>query len=330
MRTWFPVLEEAFHDVRFLGLRPSEKLLFWALVSDFNLHGSFYRADLEYSARLRLSEITVRAARRHLKKLGFVEYSSGYRNSEKNFATHYKSVKWSKPLKNGAFSQIHRYTFDAMLAHLRNGHCTHNELVVYVYLMHRHWLISYRAAKSGVSLDSFYISKNQLRDETGISKSVECVNILDGNFRKYTGGRLFDVRDDYHKLTFSNWVIFSDPSVSEVSRQIADAIDDDLKRTIVVRRQEKEDRQLKDDDLVTLFRELYRDRYNRGVRIGENQRRELVLLGEQRGVGRIAKLMREFMARSEDASKVQDVPRTLSLFLARANVQTLELGEKSS
>jgi hypothetical protein len=74
-------------EPEFTQLAPSQKLLWWAVLSDFNLRGGYYRADLEYALMLNLSISTVRQARRKFQKLGWLKVTHGMKAHGRNLAT---------------------------------------------------------------------------------------------------------------------------------------------------------------------------------------------------------------------------------------------------
>lgn len=213
IRGWFPIPEEEILNPGFNKLAPSEKLLFWLIVSEFNYSGPFYKADQDFARILGASQVTVRVGRRKLQKLGFIEVRQGTQAYGKNLATQYKNVIWSKPPKPGRFAQITRTEFYFILSLLRGRTISNQEAVIYIYLSYLGWI-----SGKGDQYDTFSISKRSLREETNISKSVECAKLLSS---KMENRSMFKIEDNHHSITIHEWFKIKDadkdPSMFELS-----------------------------------------------------------------------------------------------------------------
>lgn len=218
-RPFFPVYALTLESSYFKGLTPAEKNIYFSLCSEFNrVGGAFYRADVDLAAETGLSVIKVRKARRKLRDLLLINYTSGFQTADKRgIATNYDSVLDGITRKGSQYSRMHRFAFNAILARVRNGGIRHSELATYVYLDH---LFQCRAASKGVR--SLSLGKRALQDFTGMPGVVESATRLLGAVRFSQDAPLFDLADNYHLIEISNWRQFLDPSEDENNRANAD------------------------------------------------------------------------------------------------------------
>lgn len=316
--TWFPVFDE---QITYPGLTPAEKLYFWSLVSEFNyLDGPFYRPDLYFAAALNLSEEKIRKARRKLQGLGWIETKPGFRSKRgQNLATSYKYVAFSQPPEEGRFVKFHRYTFEVMLHYIRQNKFSHADVVVYVYLYFLWNLLG----------DSFFVSKRQLQEYTGVRKAVECVRNLYDKFQFSNGEPLFNYKDDYHRLTFTAWRTFADPAENENNAKNAVLYCKEIKERFEQLRKaktEKEKRKARQqgilfpEDLPELFRQYYARVYGKPATIYYGQEEELVRLGSEYGAGAVAEALRIYFTADVVPNSTNAKTRTLANFLKNINL----------
>jgi len=236
MISFFPLHKITIEDCEeFRKLTPAEKLCYWLLISEFNRRGEFYKSDLEIAVTLDLSEAKIRSARRKLGKLEFIKYRSGSITGGRKLATTYEYVKWATPVEGYFFAQIQRYSFEAMLSYLRKGNFTHADVVVYVYLAYLFW--KNRGAKED---QSFFVTKAKLQELTNIPNIQQKIKNLYDKFLFGNGMHLFEYSDKYHKLAFSKWASFADPSENENSQRNAEAYINDIKAKVSAKKKAAE------------------------------------------------------------------------------------------
>lgn len=241
MRAFFPIAEEQVNDEAFKSLTPAEKLYYWLLVSEYNyympLNGNFSRSDSWFAAALSLSLVKVRQARRKFQKLGWIAIKQGYKAARRNFATEYLTVKWSRPpgKGNGRFAQMHRHAFHMLLRYIFQKRLTIADLVIYTYMNYWRSMNGETDSDGDYSpADNWFITKQQLRELTGIQQAVECVDNLFKKFTFSTGEHLFGYEDKYTKLSFADWAEFSDPSSNEGAKNSADSWEKEIKQRAVI------------------------------------------------------------------------------------------------
>lgn len=265
----------------FRKLTPAEKVYFWFILSEYNLRGKFHKSDLETAVTVGISEDKTRRARRKLAKLGWLEITPGFIGKKgRKFTTAYNMVKWAKPRKEDFFAMAHRYTFEALLAQLRRGALAHADLVVYEYL-------TYFQQKCQGDKEYFFVTKRELVELTGIPTATRSVDTLYRNFVFTGGAHLFEVQDNYHKLTFSKWSVCSDPSENDNNRERAEEYRREIQDQVAAIRSQKEQgggsRMTGPDILITVYQHLA----GPGYRLGRHQRARLVHLAEKYGVKKI-------------------------------------------
>ncbi|MDK2925684.1 MAG: hypothetical protein PWQ41_1458 [Bacillota bacterium] len=205
----------------FKRFSPTEKLYYWFLVSEFNARGKFYRDDLTIAVTLGCSEDKVRQARRKVEKLGWILDEPGFKlpGKAKGVATRYIWVSWANVEEEGGeagfWAAMHRYTFEAMLAKVREKTFLPPDVVTYVYL----WYLWYKNTDKGRK-ESFFVTKAQLRELTNLADAPERVKRLYDNYTFRGGAHLFECAYGYQKLTFSKWGFCADPSEDEGNRQL--------------------------------------------------------------------------------------------------------------
>ena len=214
MINWFPLPRSLMENPIFVMCTPIEKLYLLNVASEVNLRGPFYKADLEIAVTLRASEDKIRRTRREFMGLGWVTAQPGFRSRGRHLATRYFSVPGAARTDGDFYAPFHRFTFEGLLNHLRYAAVTHADVVTYVYL-------TYIRGKTGHN-DSFFISKHELRELTGLPSATLCVANLHKGFAFTGGTHLFEFRDEYHRLVFFNWVTFADPSEDETNAKNAE------------------------------------------------------------------------------------------------------------
>jgi hypothetical protein len=94
MDNWYPMSKSMMEDsAEFRNLTPAEKVLWLSILSEVNLRGEFYKADLEWAVTLDLSLSKVRQARRKFQALGWLTVKPGYKAHDVRLATQYYSAK---------------------------------------------------------------------------------------------------------------------------------------------------------------------------------------------------------------------------------------------
>ncbi|MDQ7791406.1 MAG: hypothetical protein RDV00_04680 [Clostridia bacterium] len=291
----------------FKDLTPSEKVYFWFLISEFNLRGQFYKADLEIAETLRLSESKVRKARRMFQRLGWITIQPGFRSRGKNIATTYEDVKWSKPIKGDWFAQVHRYTFEVLLDKLRVQVCSHEDVVVYVYLSYLYW------KNRGKNGSKFFVTKSDLSELTGIRTAATRVSRLQALLTASDRDALFTFEDRYHKIVFTEWYTYVDPSENERNREESKRLQSKRMDEISKARRLKEaaTQDLTPDEVWRLYQECFGHQFT-----GKKRIRELV---EEHGANTIVGRMGQFRKVRGYGRDVFDFDRWLNLRLKASN-----------
>jgi hypothetical protein len=219
VRAWFPISEEW---VRATGsLTTHERLFSLWTISEANREFSqgrseFYCSDLEVGVTLGMSEDKVRRARRKFQAEGWLEVVPGFRANGRNLATTYKAVRWATPPKEGFFAPMHRHAFGSVLSRLRQGGFTHADILTYVILVY----LRRRYDPDGTG--EFFVTKQELREVTGIFQAPQSVERLNAGFEFSSGEALFDFTDQHHRLRFHGWSSFADPAEHEGSARNAE------------------------------------------------------------------------------------------------------------
>ena len=214
--SWFPIAEDMLENEAFRQLTPTEKIYYLWCISEYNLHGEFYRSDLEVAVTLDSAEITIRKARRKLVALGWLTIKPGMRARGRGLATRYIGVKWSAPEECEWFAQQRRIAFSMILASLRMNKFQPGDVWVYLCLGYYQW--RYRGSGDEYT---FTVSKSDLAELSGLHDVGERVRRLYDGFQYSTGNHLFEV-EGYHRLTFSIWSLPCEPDEDENVRKIAD------------------------------------------------------------------------------------------------------------
>lgn len=224
---WFPLPRGLMENPIFTMCTPAEKLFLLHVASEVNLRGPFYRADLEEAVILGLSEDKVRRARRAFMSMGWITAERGFQAGGRNLATRYSAVLGAARTDGDFFAPLHRYTFEALLHYIRSKRLTHADLVTYVYL-------TYFKARCGREDDWFFITKNELRELTSLPSASLSVDHLHRAFPE--GSHLFEVHDEYHRLVFSKWAIFADPSENENNAKNAERYREEIAEALKARK----------------------------------------------------------------------------------------------
>lgn len=229
MINWFPLPRGLMENPIFIFCTPAEKLLLLHIASEVNLRGPHYRADLEEAVILGLSEDKVRRARREFMRMGWITAEPGFRASGRHLATRYYGVPGAARTDGDFYAPLHRFTFECLLSHIRSKRLTHADVVTYVYL-------TYFKARTGRDDDWFFITKNELRDLTGLPSASLCVDHLYRAFTFSGGSHLFEVRDEYHRFVFSKWATFADPSENETNAKNAQRYREEIAEEVKARK----------------------------------------------------------------------------------------------
>ena len=113
--SWFPFKRELVNNENFKQMSPAQRLCFLLLVSEFNLRGSFYKADQEIAVTIHASVDAVRRARKKLEQLGWIETRPGFRDSSgRGVATTYFNVKFARIIKGSKTGKFFTGTSNRM------------------------------------------------------------------------------------------------------------------------------------------------------------------------------------------------------------------------
>lgn len=307
MNFWFSVSEELLLNEEFIKSRPSDKLYYFALLHHLNLHEissdeDFFKRDIDFAAALSYSEDTIRNARRKFQKLGWLDITSGFRTKRgQNVATTYHAVNWREiPKQNEGkrFIKFPHYDFEMMLSRLQHGRITHEDMVIYCYI------ICWSQLK-GTWDTPFFISKKDLRKYSNIVKAVDCVERLSQVYVFTDDRAVFEYEDRYHNLSFKLRMA-ADPFEDEHSMTRFNEFMSSNKRRaddLVKAKYEKEIRKAESkgviidtSQLIDLFRELYKETYGskKSPSTDYSQKRKLIELAEENGLDNVVRVLRQY------------------------------------
>lgn len=287
MVNWFPLRRGLIESPEFAAMTPAEKVYFLYLVSESNLatlqgRNSFYKSDLEVAVTIGLSEDKVRRVRRKFARIAWISVRPGFRSQGRNMATTYLSIKWASTPKEGDgdwFAPLHRFAFAVLLAEVREGTLRHADLVVYTTLCYVAW------KNRGEGSGRFFATKRDLVNLTGVPGAAKCVSRLHQRFHFSNGTDLFNYQDDYHRLTFTKWSGFLDPSESEKSLTVAKGFVEEVKRRLRLLK-------MTSDELP----EYYLERSKTSV-ISAQDRAWLIELGNDLTIKQVLQTMDEFLGK---------------------------------
>lgn len=329
MNFWFSVPEDLLLNEDFIKSKPADKLYYFALLHYVNLHeisydGDFFKSDSDFAATLSYSEDSIRNARRKFQKLGWIDARSGFKTKQgQNVATTYFSVKWKEiPKEEGKrFIRFPHYDFEMMLNQLHRKHITHNDLVVYCYIVCWEQL-------NGMIGRPFYFSKKELRRYTNIVKAVDCVKDL-SLIPIFSDESVFDYKDDYHRLYFTELRKAADPYEDENNRDVFRKYLENHKKRVQDLRKEKKEKELQkarekgilldSSQLVDLFKDCYKKAYKnqKNPDISNYQKDILIKLGEEKGLNVVATAVRKYFEMPDE--KIPNPSGAKSKTLARFN-----------
>jgi hypothetical protein len=202
--SWFPIAQDLMEHEAFRALPPTTRIYYLWCVSEFNLHGPFYRSDLEVGVTLWAAEVTIRKARRALTALGWLAVRPGTRAGGRHLATRYDGVKWSTTRECTWFAQQQRLAFEMMLHLIRLRTFQPADVWVYLCLSYLRW--RYRSV---VDENTFTVSKRVLAEMSGVHDAGERVRRLHDGFQYSGGSPLFDAQG-YQQLTITRWSLPGD------------------------------------------------------------------------------------------------------------------------
>lgn len=286
----------------FRGLTPAEKLYLWYILSEYGRRGEFYMADLEAACTIGVKVGKVREARRKLTGLGWLEVKPGFKTQGKNLSSRYLNVKWATVEPGDFFACTHRYGFETMINKIVYKVFTHPDVVTYVYLCYLWW--KNRGAKGG----EFFVTKAALRDMTNIQNVTTCVENLHNKFSFNGGARLFKFQDLYHKLKFTDWGTFADPSEDESNRKISEERKKKVKDLVAAAKkiEDLKNSTIEPGDLPRFYQGLYATKFGAGYRLGASQVEKLITLSEKHGVGFMKAYIYGFMNSSAHTKTCQE------------------------
>jgi len=291
----------------FIKSKPSDKLYYFALLHYINLHetsyeGDFFKRDMDFAAALSYSEDSIRNARRKFQKLGWINVTSGFRTKRgQNVATTYHAVKWKETPKlneGKRFIRFPHYDFEMMLKKLHFKNISHEDMVVYCYVMC--W-----SQLKGTWDTPFFIPKKDLRKQTNIVKAVECARNL-SQVSVFTEDRsVFDCKDRYHILDFKLRIAADPFEDEEALSRFNEFIKDHERRAgeLIKAKHEKEVQKargkgiiLDASQLLDLFKDLYKETYGakKYPNIDYGQERKLMELAEENGIDNVEYVMRQY------------------------------------
>ncbi|MED1489164.1 hypothetical protein [Bacillus smithii] len=309
MNFWFSVPEDMLLDEDFIKSKPSEKLYYFALLHYLNLYeisydGRFFKRDMDFAAALSYSEDSIRDARRKFKKLGWIDFASGFRTKHgQNVATTYHYVKWKEIPKineGKRFVKFPHYDFEMMLEQLYHKCISHQDMVVYCYIVCWEQL-------NGMIGRPFYFPKKELRKYTNIIKAVDCVKNL-ASVPVFGEKAVLDCKDDYHRL-FITLRRAADPYEDENNREMFNLYLErrgNRARELLKAKRDKEIQKAKEKGLIMdpsqlleLFETLYKETHGKNAQIFAGQEEELIELGNKYGVESMAFAIREYFYRDD-------------------------------
>jgi len=292
MINWFPLSKSMMEDsTEFRGLTVTERLYYILTLSELNLRGQFYRADLEMAAMLGLSEDKIRRARRKLQGMEWLTIKPGFKSNGKGVATTYIDAKWNGTFSGDYYSKIHRYALESMLHNIREKRFTHPDVLVYIYLCY------FYDKNKGKNNGKFFKTKTSLQELTGIPGVVGCVNHLYQGFVFTGNAHLFEYQDKYHKLVFDSWSAFQDPSAGEGNRKLAEIYREEVTKIVIKAKKEKV---LRDKDYSSIKPEHLPEIYKQWIigtcyALGPRQKAELIALGNSLGAANVARKIDMYM-----------------------------------
>ncbi len=227
LRSFFPLRKSLVENENFKKMPPAHKLYFLLLISEYNLRGRFYQSDMEFAVTINTSQETIRRARRNLKKLGWLSFRPGFlENGKRPVATTYYNVAFSKVEKGEFFAPIHRYSFQALLYHLRICFLYRKEVLLFCYLCY------FREKYQGEEED-FFISKKELRELTGMPGAPDVLLRFSQLAFFSDDAPICDTEDYYHKIKIVEYNEFADPEEDEFTRKRANFFREDIQNRLV-------------------------------------------------------------------------------------------------
>lgn len=235
----FPLFRDVIENPEFQAIPATFKLLYWLLVSEYNLDGKFSKDDSWLAAVLNCTPKTIQSARKKLKEMELIKTqisSGGIVYSEVKFAIVPKAEK----AKGSYFTWMNRYQFEDVLYYASSAkgkRFNHGDIVTYVALTY--W--RYRTRNTD---NEFYISKSKLRELTGYADAPQSVSKL---YDAYVfnsdddedAEHLFEFEDRHRKLYFYGWNISADPENNEGNASNAADMIADIERRAKKMRNEK-------------------------------------------------------------------------------------------
>lgn len=284
--SWFPLCKGLLEDNQdFKKLTPADKVYFWHVASEFNLHEQcqYHEADLIAGVTLNLSERKVRDSRRKLQALGFIETKPGHLAKRGgHMPTTYLNVKYAYPVKGESYVPMDRYTFETMLRALRDKTFSHADVAVYVYLTYLHGKY-----KDG-EIEGFFVTKRELRELTSIPDAPERIKTLYDKFTFTGGAKLFEYKDKQQKLVFTDlWNTVKDPNDGRNKTEISGKV------ATIRKKRATAAGAIFPDDLPKLFRAAG-EAQQRKVTLNQYNYEELIELGQRDGATKVAESIELF------------------------------------
>ncbi|MGQ9824185.1 MAG: hypothetical protein ACUVSK_04195 [Desulfotomaculales bacterium] len=131
---------------------------------------------------------------------------------------------------------------------------------------------------------------------TNIPDAPARVAKLYKNFTFAGGAHLFEYKDQYHRLLFTKWNFFSDPSEDENNQALAERYREEVKKTVEELKKKQLGR-IDPEDLPA----FYEKTHGGGYRLGYRQKAELINLGKQHGAEKIRDKILAFFKSSKGA-----------------------------
>jgi|AntDeeMetagen681_2_1112603.scaffolds.fasta_scaffold06305_1 hypothetical protein len=277
MINWFPLASKLYTRKDFNNLPITGKVYFLELVSQSNYYkGEFYKSDDYFAIKFGVSTKTIRRHRKKLTEIGLINTKPGqFGKGGQNLATTYLTVSYSNDKDCPAvddyinFARIHRYSFNTML---QIKEFNLNDVWVWVTLW---WWKQNKPTDN----NEFFITKKELERLTGYGQAVESIEKIYQTWPfGYDKGKLFQYKEKHHKINFSDWAFFADPTESDNT----DTFEPEIQRQLETKRNQEDKKDLK--QFLQYFKREYRKLHNKNCNISSYQKTLINNLIEEHGL----------------------------------------------
>ena len=308
--SWFPLIKDLAENEHFKMMPPAHRLYYLLIISEYNLRGKFYKSDLEAAVTIGTSVDTIRRARRELQRLGWIITEPGFlAKGIRPVATTYCEVDFYQVCEGEFFAPIHRYAFEALLFKLRRGELGHKEVLMYVYICY----FEARYRDNG----GFFISKRELIELTGMPEAPAAVLRLNEIEIFEDDVTLFVIEDIYHKIKIVEHTYFADPEEDENNRENVVKYREDIKRRVEIakKKQAFKKGEPQEEELLPLFKNLYKEMYGKPILVDYGQEKRLIALAQEHGIASIEKGIHAYFRADIVPNNTGAKTRTLANFL---------------